>query len=889
MNNVKRGRLALAILLATGAMSPVRSQEPGFYYRQLNSGAKTAVPLAFGVATALPVEAMVGVSIPQVNWSVSGGRSPYFVTVTGAPRGLNATSSLGGAPEQAGNYTLNLTASDSSSPNQSQSVTGSMTVYAPFEAVPSATPQATGQVGQPISPVTIVANGGKQPYTFGVVGNLPVGVGLDQNTGLLSGSPQTHGTYNFQLRAAESFRPNAPIISDQYSMYVAPAPLDIASSSSIARHYVLGTPLATTAALTASGGTAPYSYTTTGTIPAGMSLLPNGTLAGTPDTADTYNFAIVATDSSTPVRTVSMDQTITVHPGIVFANTVPPYVNSGETPSAFSFTATGGMGGATFALSQGSLPPGLTLQSNGTVVGTVQPGTGSASFTVRATDSEGNAKDTNPLAVGYATPMAVVAGPLIKGKENDLFNQPVVTGGREPYNITLSTGSLPSGLSFTNTGRLTGSPGVGSAGNYGLQITALDIDGRTSSRTVSLTIDPLNTPVISTASLPIATQRQTGYSASFSVTGGTPPFSSWTLTVNGSNVTNGSTIGDTGLRWNSNGSITGTVSGTASAQTMLTLTVRDGAGLTSDPRTLALNVNLVPSAPIYPATNVANLGATTTILPTSASTGGSGTKTYQIVSVSPASGAITITNSSTGAVTVAPNATVGNYSVTVRTIDAAGTQSGAGTAFAISVASPITPLFANGLTSFTPGQYMSLNLAASGGSGIFWGPGNSTRSVTYQGSTFTARGSTSLTPTGFPGLSGVSIYDDGSGGGTVAITQKSLIGIVLNARDSNGSTGTATVNLLANLVAPTYANQTKGYSGGSNFGPTTPARGGTGTLTYSLAQGPSGLEVNPTTGTIFSGSNSTPTGTHTVRIIVTDTGTPSVGSITSPAFTVQVN
>ncbi|MDQ6831888.1 MAG: Ig domain-containing protein, partial [Chloroflexota bacterium] len=57
----------------------------------------------------------------------------------------------------------------------------------------------------------------------------------------------------------------------------------------------LGTPYSQT--ITASGGTAPYTFAvTSGTLPPGLTLATNGTLSGTPTSAGSFTFTVTATD-----------------------------------------------------------------------------------------------------------------------------------------------------------------------------------------------------------------------------------------------------------------------------------------------------------------------------------------------------------------------------------------------------------------------------------------------------------------------------------------------------------------------------------------------------------------------------------------------------------------
>lgn len=64
---------------------------------------------------------------------------------------------------------------------------------------------------------TLMATGGTAPYTWAITsGNLPAGMALDKNTGILSGAPSAAGTYNFSVT-----------ITDHYATSSAPIPLTL--------------------------------------------------------------------------------------------------------------------------------------------------------------------------------------------------------------------------------------------------------------------------------------------------------------------------------------------------------------------------------------------------------------------------------------------------------------------------------------------------------------------------------------------------------------------------------------------------------------------------------------------------------------------------------------
>src|SRR5262249_46355700 len=113
---------------------------------------------------------------------------------------------------------------------------------------------------------------------------------------------------------------------------------------------------------TASGGTAPYTFALTGTLPAGLSFsAATATLSGTPTPSGSFPIAATATDANgcTGNRSYTLVincPTITVNPA---GSTLPP--GTAGLPYSQTFTANGGSGPYIFSLSAGTLPPGLTL------------------------------------------------------------------------------------------------------------------------------------------------------------------------------------------------------------------------------------------------------------------------------------------------------------------------------------------------------------------------------------------------------------------------------------------------------------------------------------------------------------------------------------------------
>lgn len=137
---------------------------------------------------------------------------------------------------------------------------------------------------------------------------------------------------------------------------------------------------------TSNGGLAPpFSYATSGPLPAGLTLSGDGVLSGTPTALGTSQFTITALAGT---WSGSGDYSLTV--GCPAISVSPAALPAPVIGNAYAQTVTqsGGIGAVTFSLSGGALPAGVTLDASGSLSGT-PTAEGAASFTVTATDSLG--------------------------------------------------------------------------------------------------------------------------------------------------------------------------------------------------------------------------------------------------------------------------------------------------------------------------------------------------------------------------------------------------------------------------------------------------------------------------------------------------------------------
>jgi hypothetical protein len=165
----------------------------------------------------------------------------------------------------------------------------------------------------------------------------------------------------------------------------------------------------TSTTITATGGTAPYTFTmSAGSLPAGLTLSSGGVLSGTPTTAATSSFTITASDGAGDAGSKSYSVTVSPANNLTLS---PATLANGTVSTAYTqtITASGGTGPYTFTKSAGTLPTGLTLSSGGVLSGT--PTTAATyNFTVKAADSAGNHIGTKSYSVTIGSSASTCSG-----------------------------------------------------------------------------------------------------------------------------------------------------------------------------------------------------------------------------------------------------------------------------------------------------------------------------------------------------------------------------------------------------------------------------------------------------------------------------------------------
>jgi hypothetical protein len=327
--------------------------------------------------------------------TVTGGTSPFAWSVsTGTlPPGLAlgaSTGLLSGTPTTAGSYSFTVKVTDHSSLSDSMPV--SMTIIAgPSLNFPAPPPGWTNTVYSD----TLTESGGTAPFTWTVSsGSLPAGISLSA-FGTLSGTPTATGTSSFTVKVTDA---NGQAATQATSLTV-----NVGVSTTFAAPPAGQTGVAYTDTLTATGGTAPYTWSVNaGSLPPGITLTSAGVLAGTPTTAGSYPFTVNVIDQNNGIATTSI--TLVVTAGLTLTFPAPP---SGTVGTAYTdtLTAAGGTAPYTWSVSAGSLPAGITLTpSTGVLAGTPTTA-GTSSFTIKVTDAASQ-------TATQATSISITAGTL---------------------------------------------------------------------------------------------------------------------------------------------------------------------------------------------------------------------------------------------------------------------------------------------------------------------------------------------------------------------------------------------------------------------------------------------------------------------------------------------
>ena len=662
----------------------------------------TVSPPTVTLAPTSVAAATVGTAYSQTV-TASGGKAAYTYEILAGgtlPAGVSLSSDgiLSGTPTVAGTFNFTVRAKDSSTGSGPYygSQAYSLTVAAPTIVVAPAALSAM-MVGVAVNE-SITATGGTATYGFVASGTVPAGLTLAAN-GTLSGTPTTAGAYNFTVKATDSSTGTGAPFNAQinYSGTVAVA-VPIAGNVSVNVPYGSG---ATAITLNLSGGAAASVAVATGA--AHGTATANGTsISYTPTAgyAGPDSFTYTATNASG----TSASGSVAVVVGTPVVSLTPASLANATAEAAYTatLTAAGGTAPYTFSVASGTLPAGLSLNAaTGVLSGTTNVA-GSFAVSIKVTDNSTGAgapfSATNSYTLSVAAPVISVApGALPAAAVATAYSQQLsASGGVGPYAYTVSSGSLPAGLTLSSSGLLSGTSTA--AGSFTVSVQAADAHLFTGTQSYTLAVSSANIS-LTPATLPNAT-AEAAYSVPLVVTGGTAPY---TFSVASGTL-------PAGLSLNA---ATGVLSGTTNVagSVPVSIKVTDSSTGVGAPFSTTNSYTLSVAAPVIsmtPATLPAAIVATAYSRQLTAS-GGVGPYAYTVSSGSLPAG---LALSSSGLLSGTPTA-AGSFTLTVQAEDAhlfTGTQS-----YTLTVASASVSLTPATLPNPTAESAYTATLTATGG------------------------------------------------------------------------------------------------------------------------------------------------------------------------------
>ena len=401
--------------------------------------------------------------------SVHGGEWSLSLASGALPPGLSLSHHhydgghgyLRGTPTLAGTYTGTVAANHCTS-------TGRQAFNIVIVDTPPVFPVGgvdtpVGSVGAPYS-FNLTATG-TTPITYKLTaGALPDGLTLS-TAGLVSGTPTVQGTYGATVTASNGILPDG--ILPFIIVIAGPQPL---ITSSVPPAGSVGVPY--TFSYTATGSV-PITYNVTeGALPYGLTLSTAGVIDGTPTTDGTFTGTVTAGNGISPDDVQHFSIVIKNVPPII-TNGPPPSSGTVGTPFTFAYTATG-TPPITYSVTDGALPDGLTLSTDGVIDGTP---TTEGYYSATVTASDGTPPDaTQGFAIHIILlgPPVLTSNPPPDGSVGYSYTFTYTATGATNINYSVTAGALPPGLQLQSNGEsngyLVGYPTT--AGTYAGTVTA---------------------------------------------------------------------------------------------------------------------------------------------------------------------------------------------------------------------------------------------------------------------------------------------------------------------------------------------------------------------------------------------------------------------------------
>jgi len=371
--------------------------------------------------------------------------------------------------------------------------------------------------GSEVSGYLINSTGGRITE-YSVSPELPTGLTLDTQTGLISGAPTTDQAPGVYTITGTNV---AGSDSHTFSLGVFSSPLLSLSPSS--ESAIVGLPITSyTLVLDASYGT-PTGFSISPSVPAGLVFdSTNGSLSGTPTAAQlNVEYTVSASNvAGTSSQTFSLE--VFSAPAFTLSKSSENAVNN-VAISGYTINTSGGR--VTEYSVSPELPTGLSLDTTtGLISGSVAVDQAPTTYTITGTNLAGSDSHTFALGV-YSTPSFTMSSQTLIGSvRSSIVGYTLSQSGGTPTSYSVSP-ALPIGLVLNGSGLILGSPFTTQA-SRSYTLTATNVAGSYQSTFTIEVFDPpnitLNTASVAAfkdeTSVSISAFNMGGKATSFSVT-----------------------------------------------------------------------------------------------------------------------------------------------------------------------------------------------------------------------------------------------------------------------------------------------------------------------------------------------------------------------------------
>ncbi len=429
------------------------------------------------------------------------------------PAGLHLATNgtISGTPSLAGTFAFTLKVEAFAGGNATKP--RQIAVQAPLTITSTTLPDGSeGVVYNEMLGVT----GGRDPYQWRLQsGALPPGVTLS-DTSCISGTPTQAGDYRFTVGVTDAAG------SAAYASFTVRIIAGLTITGCVSPAAEVQRPYSST--FIAVGGRTPYSWSVAGALPQGLRLdAASRNVAGTPSQAGASSFTVRPNDSGG--ATATRDCTIQIAPALRILTTQLPAGLVGAEYSA-SIAVTGGVPPYSYIINGGSLLQGLTLAPSTGIISGSPTRAGSASVTIRVSDTLSGLAD-RLFMIAVSADIAVSACPASTAVVGETYaSELTATNAQAPLTWSVVSGSLPAGLSLNPaTGQIAGSLTMTGTSNFSIQVQ--DRTARTATRACSIAVSGPALTITSSAVLPTAGVGEQ-YSQTLTASGGQAAYQ-WSL------------------------------------------------------------------------------------------------------------------------------------------------------------------------------------------------------------------------------------------------------------------------------------------------------------------------------------------------------------------------